>query len=179
MIIEIYHRRKTILKLNKIILSTAALTALFLGYNSVAADTYNNYQPHRSNNMDLTEEYNYNNQIELQERIKKLNIPFKEKLALLRKVKSRQDSYVLDTLRKEVENKNSEYSELEQEYQRISALIDAKFPQGKSSLAEKLHKELIWDLDGVKYDEGISKRTALKKLEGKINEYTKKYSYLF
>ncbi|MCC9732712.1 hypothetical protein HK235_10420, partial [Streptococcus agalactiae] len=86
---------------------------------------------------------------------------------------------VLDTLRKEVENKNSEYSELEQEYQRISALIDAKFPQGKSSLAEKLHKELIWDLDGVKYDEGISKRTALKKLEGKINEYTKKYSYLF
>lgn len=100
MIIEIYHRRKTILKLNKIILSTAALTALFLGYNSVTADTYNNYQPHRSNNMDLTEEYNYNNQIELQERIKKLNIPFKEKLALLRKVKSRQDSYVLDTLRK-------------------------------------------------------------------------------
>lgn len=52
MIIEIYHRRKTILKLNKIILSTAALTALFLGYNSVTADTYNNYQPHRSNNMD-------------------------------------------------------------------------------------------------------------------------------
>lgn len=179
MIIEIYHRRKTILKLNKIILSTAALTALFLGYNSVTADTYNNYQPHRSNNMDLTEEYNYNNQIELQERIKNLNIPFKEKLALLRKVKSRQDSYVLDTLRKEVENKNSEYSELEQEYQRISALINAKFPQGKSSLAEKLHKELIWDLDGVKYDEGISKRTDLKKLEGKLNEYTKKYSYLF
>ncbi|HEO7283251.1 TPA: hypothetical protein VBE53_001286, partial [Streptococcus agalactiae] len=117
--------------------------------------------------------------IELQERIKNLNIPFKEKLALLRKVKSRQDSYVLDTLRKEVENKNSEYSELEQEYQRISALINAKFPQGKSSLAEKLHKELIWDLDGVKYDEGISKRTTLKKLEGKLNEYTKKYSYLF
>ncbi|MFS5174530.1 hypothetical protein V2T00_09215 [Streptococcus agalactiae] len=48
------------MKLNKIILSTAALTALFLGYNSVTADTYNNYQPHRSNNMDLTEEYNYN-----------------------------------------------------------------------------------------------------------------------
>lgn len=43
MIIEIYYRRKIILKLNKIILFIVVFIVFFLGYNSVIVDIYNNY----------------------------------------------------------------------------------------------------------------------------------------
>lgn len=150
-----------------ILLASLALSCVVLGTNCYAEDRYDNTSPYKFISPNLTEEHNYNSQAEFQEAVKNSNLSFKEKLALLRKIKTIQDGYTLRTLRKEKELREARQSEINQKYQDIEKLIK------DSQLSDSQREKFEDDLDGIKHDEGINKKTYLENLEEEIKSATK------